>query len=91
MTTLTINLNSQLKAKVQKKVKKEGMTLTALISRFLDEYLKDEWELRISHRAEKRLLEAMKQSREDLASGKAKLYDNVDQMFEDILKEPDEI
>lgn len=91
MTTLTINLNSQLKARAQKKVKKEGLTLTALISRFLDEYLRDEWELRISPRAGKRLLDIRKEMREELASGKAKLYDNVDEMFEDILKEPDDI
>ena len=91
MTTLTINLDNQLKAKAQKKVKKEGLTLTALISRFLDEYLKGEWELKISPRAGKRLLETRKQMREELASGKAKLYNSAEELTEDILREPDDI
>jgi antitoxin component of RelBE/YafQ-DinJ toxin-antitoxin module len=91
MTTLTINLDEQIKSQAQQKVKKEGLTLTALISRFLKEYLQGKWEMRImSPQAEARMLAAIKESDEEIASGKAKLYNNVDKMMDDILNEPAE-
>ncbi|MBU0578277.1 hypothetical protein KJ742_02980 [Patescibacteria group bacterium] len=91
MSTLTINLDEHIKSKAQKKVKKEGLTLTALISRFLKEYLRGEWEFRISPAADKRMMETISQLKKDIASGKAKRYDDVDEMFEDMLSEPDEL
>ena len=41
--------------------------------------------------AEKRMLDAIKESDEELASGKAKLYTSAEEMTEDILNEPDDI
>lgn len=45
----------------------------------------------MSPAAEKRMLDAIGESDEELANGTAKLYDNVDEMFEEILNEPDEL
>ena len=90
MTTLTINIDKNLKKGVQKRVKKEGLTLTALISQFFKSYLKGEWELQLTPPT-KQLLEAIREADEEIRSGKAKLYDNVDKMFNDILNEPDEV
>ena len=92
MTTLTINLDEQIKSQAQQKVKKEGLTLTALISRFLKEYLRGEWEMRImSPQAEARMLAAIKESDEEIANGTAKVYSSAEEITEDILNEPDEI
>ena len=91
MTTLTINLDEQIKNNAQKRVKKEGLTLTALISRFLKEYLKGEWEMRLmSPQAERRMTNAINQLKKDIANGTAKRYDDVDKMMDDVLNESDE-
>lgn len=87
MTTLTINLDEQIKSQAQQKVKKEGLTLTALISRFLKEYLKGGWELRLTP-AGKEVLKASRELDEEIANGTAKSYSSAEEMTEDILNEP---
>ena len=84
MTTLTIKLDERLKAGVQKKVEKEGMTLTALISQFFKGYLQDQFELRLVPRSE--ILRAHQEALREIKSGKAKLYKTAKEMSDDILK-----
>ena len=90
MNTLTINLNEMLKVKAQKKAKEEGMTLTAIISQFLKSYLRDEWEMKMSPAAKKRMDDAIRKSDEALTNGTAKFYSSAKEMTEDILSKPDE-
>jgi antitoxin component of RelBE/YafQ-DinJ toxin-antitoxin module len=85
MTTLTIKLDEQLKAGVQKKVEREGMTLTALISQFFKGYLKDQYEFRLVPKAE--VLKAHRELEEEIKSGKAKIYKTAKEMSDDILSE----
>ena len=90
MTTLTINLDDKLKKRAQKRAKKQGLTLTSLISGFLNEYLQGYWEMRLTPQG-RELLEASREADEELANGTGKLYSNVDEMMEDILNEPNEV
>ena len=85
MTTLTINIDGNLKERAQKKVRKEGETLTALIAHFLKTYLEDKWVFRLTPKEE--LLKAMRESEEKIRSGKAKLYNSAEEMMRDILDE----
>ena len=85
MTTLTINLDENLKTEVQKKVKKDGFTITALISQFFKSYLQDEWELKLSKKVE--LLEEHKEVLKLIKENKADLYNNAQDMTEKILSE----
>jgi antitoxin component of RelBE/YafQ-DinJ toxin-antitoxin module len=86
MTTLTINLDEQIKSQAQQKVKKEGLTLTALISRFLKEYLQGEWELRLTPHG-KEVLEASRELDEEIANGTAKVYNSAEELTRDVLSE----
>ncbi|PIZ72553.1 hypothetical protein COY07_03075 [Candidatus Peregrinibacteria bacterium CG_4_10_14_0_2_um_filter_43_11] len=88
MSTLTINLDPVLKSKAQKKAKKEGLTLTALIAQFFKSYLNDECGLTLKLKNE--IVETMKELDEDIKNGTAKAYSNAHEMFEDILNEPDD-
>ena len=83
MTTLTIKLDERLKAGVQKKVEKEGMTLTALISQFFKGYLQDQFELRLVPKAE--VQEAIKELEGQIRSGKFKAYRTAKEMHDDIM------
>jgi len=83
MTTLTINIDDNLKENVQKKVRKEGETLTSLIAHFLKSYLEDKWVFRLTPKEE--LLKAIREGEEEIRSGKAKLYHSTEEMFRDIL------
>ena len=85
MTTLTIKLDERLKAGVQKKVEKEGMTLTALISQFFKGYLQDQFELRLVPKPE--VLKAFQEMERDIRSGKAKFYKTAKEMHDDIMGE----
>lgn len=95
MSTLTININEKLKAKAQKKSKKDGLNLTALIAQLLKMYVKEDCELcleieRKGLRLKPEIEESIREADEEFANGTAKLYDNVDEMMEDIFNEPDE-
>jgi antitoxin component of RelBE/YafQ-DinJ toxin-antitoxin module len=90
MSTLTINLNHRLKNEARKKAKEDGMTLTAVITQFLQKYLCDECRIYMSIAAEKRMDDAIKELDEAIANGTAKSYSSVEEMTEDILNEPDE-
>lgn len=85
MTTLTINIDEHLKADVQKRTHKEGLTLTALISRFFKSYLNNEFEMRLV--PNDKVLRAHKQALKELENGTAKLYNSAEEMIEDIMKE----
>ncbi len=83
MTTLTINIDDDLKESVQKKVRKEGETLTSLIAHFLKSYLEDKWVFCLTPKEE--LLRAHREGEKEIRSGKAKLYDSVEEMMRDAL------
>lgn len=85
MTTLTIKLDDQLKAGVQKKVESEGMTMTALISQFFKGYLKNQYEFRLVPNAE--VQEAIREMESEIKSGKAKVYKTAKEMHDDIMSE----
>lgn len=85
MTTLTIKLDERLKAGVQKKVEREGLTLTALIAQFFKGYLEDQYELRLVPSAE--LLKAIQESEEQIRSGNYKAYRTAKEMHDDIMGE----
>jgi len=84
MTTLTIKLDERLKAGVQKKVEREGMTLTALIAQFFKGYLKDQYEFRLMPKPE--VLEAFQEMEKQIQSGKYKSYRTAKEMHDDIMK-----
>lgn len=85
MTTLTINLDENLKTEVQKKVKKDGFTVTALVSQFFKSYLQNEWELKLSQKTE--VLEVHKEALKLIKENKAELYNTAQDMTEKILSE----
>ena len=85
MTTLTIKLDDQLKAGVQKKVESEGMTMTALISQFFKGYLKNQYEFRLVPNA--KVQEAIHEMESEIKSGKAKVYKTAKEMHDDIMSE----
>lgn len=48
MSTITVNIDPKLKSAAQKKVQKDGLTLTILISQFFKAYVNDEWVFTLS-------------------------------------------
>ena len=84
MTTLTININENLKMGAQKKAKAEGFTVTALVSQFLKSYLQNEWEMKLSLKTE--VIESHKEALRLVKNGHVDLYKNAEEITKSVLK-----
>lgn len=92
MSTININVNSQIKKEANAILNDLGLNMSTAINMFLTQVIKRNgipFEIR-NPEPSKELLEALKEA-EEIRNGKSETedYRNVEKMFEDILNEDD--